>query len=191
MAAQRMTREERRRQLLNTAHDIVRTEGTDALTLVSLAERAGVSRPVTYEHFTTRGGLLLALYRAYDERLGRAIRDAVREHAETLEDVAAILAAAYVDGVLAAGPECERISAALSGSRETSDFRRASREFYVETFGRALAPFASTGQAPDPAPLIGALGATEALAQAAAEERLSRTAAVSAAAAALARAARL
>ncbi|MHC8285601.1 helix-turn-helix domain-containing protein [Pseudomonas sp. XS1P51] len=33
--------------------------GTDALTLATLAERAGVTKPVAYEHFRTRSGLLI------------------------------------------------------------------------------------------------------------------------------------
>jgi AcrR family transcriptional regulator len=43
-----MSKEERRRQLLDTASDIVRSEGTEALTLGHLAERAGVTKPIAY-----------------------------------------------------------------------------------------------------------------------------------------------
>ena len=41
-----MSREDRRRQLLSVAWQLVRNEGTDALTLGYLAERAGVTKPV-------------------------------------------------------------------------------------------------------------------------------------------------
>ncbi|MDT0267243.1 helix-turn-helix domain-containing protein [Streptomyces sp. DSM 44915] len=44
----------------------MRIRGADGLTLVTLAEEAGVSRPITYDHFGTRPGLLLALYRRLD-----------------------------------------------------------------------------------------------------------------------------
>ena len=58
----RMSREERQRQLLDVAWRLVREEGTEALTLGRLAEQAGVTKPVVYDHFSTRPGLLAALY---------------------------------------------------------------------------------------------------------------------------------
>ena len=63
-----MSKDQRRAQLLETAAVIVRAEGTDALTLARLAEQAGVTKPIAYEHFGTRAGLLIALYRYFDER---------------------------------------------------------------------------------------------------------------------------
>ena len=63
-----MTREQRTRQLLDVAWALVRGEGTGALTLGRLAEAAGVTKPVAYDHFVTRNGLLAALYDDYDGR---------------------------------------------------------------------------------------------------------------------------
>ncbi|WP_413733412.1 TetR/AcrR family transcriptional regulator [Sodalis sp. RH21] len=54
----RLSKAERRRQLLDTVLVIIREEGADRLTLGHLAVRAGVSKPITYEHFNTRAGLL-------------------------------------------------------------------------------------------------------------------------------------
>ncbi|HAC69990.1 MAG TPA: TetR family transcriptional regulator, partial [Pseudomonas sp.] len=52
--------------MLETARFIAREEGADRLTLGHLAVRAGVSKPVVYEHFGTRSGLLIELYRWLD-----------------------------------------------------------------------------------------------------------------------------
>ena len=52
--ARRLSQAERRRQLLDTALVIIREEGADKLTLGRLASRAGVSKPVAYDHFGTR-----------------------------------------------------------------------------------------------------------------------------------------
>ncbi|WP_103530960.1 TetR/AcrR family transcriptional regulator [Streptomyces sp. SM11] len=57
---------------------IVRTRGADGLTLVTLAEEAGVSRPIAFDHFATRPGLLLALYQRLDERHRAAIMQVLR-----------------------------------------------------------------------------------------------------------------
>ncbi|MBN2992365.1 helix-turn-helix transcriptional regulator, partial [Pseudomonas cedrina subsp. fulgida] len=50
----RLSREDRSRQLLDVAWQLVRDEGTEALTLGRLAELAGVTKPVVYDHFVTR-----------------------------------------------------------------------------------------------------------------------------------------
>ena len=56
----RLSREERYRQLVETAWQLIGEEGTEALTLGRLAERSGVTKPVVYDHFETRLGLLAA-----------------------------------------------------------------------------------------------------------------------------------
>jgi AcrR family transcriptional regulator len=181
VATRRLTRDQRRRQLLDTASEIVRAEGTNALTLVRLAERAGVSRPIAYEHFATREGLLLALYQDYDEQLVRTIRGALHAGATTLEDVAAAVSDAYVDGVVAAGPECDEINAALMGNETTRSFRQQSRDLYVDELRKAFAPLVKLSGDADVALLTGILGAIEALGQAAATGRMTQAVAVAAA----------
>jgi len=37
----------------------MQTEGSEALTLARVGDAAGVSKPVVYDHFTTRHGLLI------------------------------------------------------------------------------------------------------------------------------------
>lgn len=60
-AKKRLPKEERNRQLMDVAWSIVRGEGTDALTLGYLAERAGVTKPVVYDHFGTHRAARRAL----------------------------------------------------------------------------------------------------------------------------------
>ncbi len=83
--AKKLTKAERRKQLLETAHEIVRDEGTDALTLGYLAERAGVTKPIAYEHFETRAGLLVALYQEIDDRQVASLMDALKRTKPRLE----------------------------------------------------------------------------------------------------------
>src|SRR6185369_10247856 len=92
-AGRRMKAPDRRRQLLETALAIVREEGADRLTLGHLANRAGVSKPVAYDHFKTRSRLLIELYRWIDVERVNAFRDAIaekqRSHAETIRALSA------------------------------------------------------------------------------------------------------
>ena len=78
-ATRRLSNAERRRQLLDTALVIVREEGADRLTLGHLAARAGVSKPVAYDHFGTRSGLLIELYRSIDAEQANALRVALAD----------------------------------------------------------------------------------------------------------------
>lgn len=180
MSGKRMPREQRRTQLLETAATIVRGQGTDALTLALLAEQAGVTKPIAYEHFGTRAGLLIALYRYFDDRQAQAVQAALATQAKTLDDVVAILSAAYVDCVLQAGPEFGAIAAALSASEEMDDFRQALREGYVDQYLKALSRFVPLSGRAGRALLLGVIGAADTLAQAAAAERMSRAEAIAA-----------
>lgn len=180
MSVRRMPRDQRRNQLLETAAAIVRAEGTDALTLARLAEQAGVTKPIAYEHFGTRAGLLIALYRYFDERQAKAVQAALATQAKTLEDVVEILSAAYVDCVLQSGPEFGAIAAALSASEEMDDFRQALREGYVDQYAAALARFAPLSGTAGRAVLLGVIGAADILSQAAAAGRMSRAEAIAA-----------
>ncbi len=174
VAAKRLSYELRRQQLLETAAAIVRAEGADALTLAHVAERAGVTKPIAYEHFETRTGLLLALYRHFDARQTEATRALLENQAHTLGEAVAILAASYVDCVLEAGREFGAIAAALSASEEMDDFLHATRERYVELFREALARFTHLPPKTGKAVLYGLIGAADTLSQAAAAGRLSR-----------------
>jgi AcrR family transcriptional regulator len=181
VSGKRLPRDQRRRQLLETAAAIVRDEGADALTLARVAEQAGVSKPVAYEHFETRPGLLLALYRHFDARQTEATRAALEARAQSLDDAVSILATAYVDCVLEAGREFGAIAAALSATEPMDEFRQTLREEYAELYRAALAPFANLPGREGKILLLGLIGAADTLAQAAATGRMSRADAVSAA----------
>lgn len=56
-----------RTALLVAARELVESEGFDALTMATTAERAGVSRRAAYLHFRSRNAMLIALYRHLGE----------------------------------------------------------------------------------------------------------------------------
>jgi AcrR family transcriptional regulator len=66
----RMTAPVRREQLLDVTSDIVAEQGFQAVSIQSVARRAGISRPIVYEHFGDLSGLLEALV---ERETGRAI----------------------------------------------------------------------------------------------------------------------
>ncbi|MEV0528643.1 TetR/AcrR family transcriptional regulator [Streptomyces sp. NPDC050439] len=159
----RLSKQARREQLLDTAVTIARSQGTDGLTLVTLAEAAGVSRPIVYDHFGTRPGLLLALYQRLDERHRAAITQALQEAAPLADEVARVISTAYF-ACATDMPELAAISAALKGNPEKEAIQREMLDQYTELMAAALLPH--SGLAPKALRLrcLGVLGAAEAMA---------------------------
>lgn len=163
----RLSREERYRQLLDVAWRLVREEGTDALTLGRLAEESDVAKPVVYDHFGTRPGLLAALYQEFDARQTALMESALEESEPTLAGRAAVIASSYVDCVLAQGREIPGVIAALASSPELEKVKCESEVAFMEKCRIVLAPFAKGGAIAS-AGLRAMLGAAEALSYAAA-----------------------
>ena len=109
-----MTAAERREQLLSVATDMVRRDGTGGITLARVAQAAGVSKPVAYQHFGTLAGLFAAMY----ERIGVEYEATVlgslagRAGADPRQ-VLADLCASYVDYGLGEGAIHDDVGAAL------------------------------------------------------------------------------
>ncbi len=137
----RLSRDERQRQLLDVAWRLAREEGTDALTLPRMAEEAGVTKPLIYDHFGTRNGLLTALYQDFDQRQTAVIDAALEARAPTLEGTARVIATSYVECVLAQGREIPGVLAGLAGSPELETVKRDYQLAFIEKCRKALASF--------------------------------------------------
>jgi AcrR family transcriptional regulator len=75
--AGRMPRPARRKQLLAAASEVFVAQGYHAAAMDDIAERAGVSKPVLYQHFPGKLDLYLALLDTYAETLVERVRDAM------------------------------------------------------------------------------------------------------------------
>lgn len=175
-----MPKAARREQLLDTARKIIAEEGTEALTLGHLAERAGVSKPIPYEHFATRAGLLVALCGEYNDRQVAARERVLATGSVKLTDIAAIFASTYVNCVLDIGPEMGAAFDALAASEETAAFRQSLREGYINEYRKGFGRVVDVPPADGNAIFAGFQGAAEALANDAAAGRIGRAAAIEA-----------
>ena len=72
----RMTAPARREQLLDVTNELVAERGFAAVSIQAVARRAGISRPIVYEHFGDLAGLLEAL-------VGREMARALTQISET------------------------------------------------------------------------------------------------------------
>ncbi len=85
MVEKRLTKEQRRQQLLQVARLIIRTEGVEALTLGYLAQQAGITKPIAYRHFIDKEGLLIAIYKEFSDKQKQDLSDALAQHAKSLD----------------------------------------------------------------------------------------------------------
>ena len=168
---QRLSWQDRHNQLLTVAWDTLRAKGVASLTLGNLAEQAGVTKPVTYEHFVSRNGLLTELYKAFDIHQTSIIEQAIEKNKHSLEACAAAIANGYVDCVLAQRKEIPGLIAALGTAPELEVVKRECKSAFLEKCRRALSPF-SSDRCITLAGLQGILGAAEALSYAAANSEI-------------------
>lgn len=161
----RLSKAERREQLLEVARVIVREEGSDALTLAHVAERAGVTKPITYEHFATRSGLLIALARWIDDAQVALLVGQLEQTRPRLADVARVASTAYMRCVTTVGPEWGAITAALKGDDAMSEVQQQILDRYVDIYFDAFATCTDLPKRELKARCTAIIGAAEALAR--------------------------
>jgi len=91
----RLPRLARRRQLLDAAMEIFVARGYHAAAMDEIAERAGVSKPVLYQHFPGKQELYLALLDESVESLVETVRTALRSTNENKQRVSATFSAYF------------------------------------------------------------------------------------------------
>jgi AcrR family transcriptional regulator len=95
----RMTREQRRRQLLDIGRELFAQRGFDATSVEEVAARADVSKPVVYEHFGGKEGLYSAVVdhemKAVLDRFTSAL--SVRGHPREMLESAALVLLDYIE----------------------------------------------------------------------------------------------
>lgn len=151
---------------MDVAWRLIHDEGADALTLGRLSEKAGVTKPVVYDQFGSREGLLAQLYQEFDANQTAIMDAALRECEARLADIARVIASSYVNCVSRQGREIPGIVAALAGSPELASIKKQYEQSFLEKCRTLLAPFAGNGVIPSAA-LWAMLGAAEALSNAA------------------------
>ncbi len=91
----RMPRNARRAQLLESALDVFVAQGYHAAGMDDIAERAGVSKPVLYQHFPGKLDLYLALLDKACDQVLEAVREALSSTTDNKERVEATTEAFY------------------------------------------------------------------------------------------------
>jgi AcrR family transcriptional regulator len=93
-----MTGRERREQLLDVGRALFAEKGFEATSIEEIASRAGVSKPVVYEHFGGKEGLYAVVVdREMSELLDRLTSALSAGHPRTLVEQAALALLTYIE----------------------------------------------------------------------------------------------
>jgi len=98
----RLSRSARRAQLLIAARDVFAAQGYHAAAMDDIAEKAGVSKPVLYQHFPGKLDLYQALLTTYSDELVQRVQAAIERTQDNHERVHAAVSA-YFDFVAGEG----------------------------------------------------------------------------------------
>jgi AcrR family transcriptional regulator len=79
ISARRLTAEQRRQQLVDVALELFARRGYRATTMDDIADAAGVTKPLVYQHFSSKRALYLELVNSIAQELLIAIRGAVMQ----------------------------------------------------------------------------------------------------------------
>ena len=94
----RMTAQQRRAQLLDVARALFAERGFEATSIEEIAHRAGVSKPIVYEHFGGKEGLYEVVKDREVQRLIAQITDSlVGDHPRILLEQAAYALLTYIE----------------------------------------------------------------------------------------------
>jgi AcrR family transcriptional regulator len=94
-ASTRLPRPARRRQLLGAARDVFVAQGFHQAAMDEIADRAGVSKPVLYQHFPGKMELYLALLDESVAELNQSVSDALSSTTDNRERVTATFRAFF------------------------------------------------------------------------------------------------
>jgi AcrR family transcriptional regulator len=150
----RLPRGARRLQLLQAAQDVFVAQGFHAAAMDDIADRAGVSKPVLYQHFPGKRELYLALLDEHVSGLGERVREAMAGTDDNSERVVGAVRA-YFEFIDAEGEAFRLVFE--SDLRNDADVRAVvdrGTEVCVEAIAEVIA--ADTGADPERALLLAA-----------------------------------
>ncbi|WP_432557977.1 TetR/AcrR family transcriptional regulator [Granulicoccus sp. GXG6511] len=149
----RMPRDQRRLQLLDVAGQVFADKGYHNAAMDDIAEAAGVSKPVLYQHFPSKLDLYLALVDRASEEIVDLVRAAIAGTTNNSERVSAALGSFY-EFVAQAGKSFRFVfESDLIGDAQVSDRIWQAHRDLAEAIGQSIAH--DTRMSPERARLLG------------------------------------
>lgn len=131
----RMSKSNRRVQLLDAAASLLVEHGAASMSMERLASTAGVSKALPYKHFDNSEAVLVALYRRETEQLGLNVWNALKA-ATPDDELIRVGVSTYFDEIVARGRLLAALSQPGSTVAATADPNQAGVIFEVEILTR-------------------------------------------------------
>jgi AcrR family transcriptional regulator len=176
----RLTKEARREQLLAVAKALLARDGAQEMTLASVAARAGVSKPIAYDHFGSRSGLLVALLAETSRYYETDAEAKIAAAPASLPAIAKIVATAYVKCAVEAGPAVTVLAAAAEADANARAAGRAMQQTHANSFQRAFSAVLDANAAALPLLFRGLVAAANAICDDRTQEKITTQAAIEA-----------
>lgn len=125
----RLSAEARTKHLLDAAAEVILEQGMDGLTMEAVAERASVSRALSYFYFESRSDLIRALYNRELGMMYDAVLPALEGGGATLEHRVRAGVAAYFDVVDSRHDLFALLGTAAEGPEDHEERRRRYRSW--------------------------------------------------------------
>lgn len=132
--SKRMDKDARRDQLLSTAVSIIKERGAEALTLATVAEQAGVTKPIAYNHFENKENLLKQIYQDIDNRLIESIQIAKQSSSQSITDTVSIFCESYFNCMLENSNIYGLTIAALKCYPNNANLSKNIQDFFVDAY---------------------------------------------------------
>lgn len=87
----RKTSEERKREIIGIAKELMIREGVQSLTIKNISKKNGISEPAIYRHFKNKRAILVALIDNFEHNLMEAIDKPIRYHKNPLDRLREIM----------------------------------------------------------------------------------------------------
>lgn len=143
----RLTTDERRRQVIELASQVLSDRGASGIEIKEIAALAGVTRPVIYRIFPTRQALVLAVLDDFEIELSRRFRDALmRSLGKPLPEVTVTFVEAVCDAIEAKGAGPWNLFDARTTDLEAARLGRSVQERLVSPWVERIAEM--TGRVP-------------------------------------------
>jgi AcrR family transcriptional regulator len=136
----RLSWDERHRQLIQVALGHVRREGADRLTLIKVAEEAGVTKPLVYKHFRSREGLLIELCLEIDEIQRTQLKRLHEDPKADLRKLAASVSRSYVECYAKSNGEWLAVYAVMKSSPELAAIQQDLFDKHVDVLIALFGP---------------------------------------------------
>lgn len=81
----RKTSQERKREIIDAARDLIIREGVQGLTIKNLSKRNKISEPAIYKHFKNKREILIMLIDNFEYNLMKAIDEPIRHYKKPME----------------------------------------------------------------------------------------------------------